>query len=167
MLPLGTKSLGVLDCGSWYTLLVFCFFLIKTFKEMTYNLSHICQIIDISQSGWMKSFIDYLLILAKVIPKQCPGAIFTVIWVGFSRVRLRCGGWNKITQPPSCVKHVRIMLEILNLVGKYTDIFSFRKYTFEYEDPLNFADGSIFFAKKQRFLTIIVPLLKSIVWQMR
>ena len=33
--------------------------------------------------------------------------------------------------PPSpCLKLVRIMLETSNLAGKYTSIYSFRKYTF-------------------------------------
>ena len=37
------------------------------------------------------------------------------------------------------------MLETSNLARKYTAIFSFRKYTFQYLGPLNFADVSIFF----------------------
>ena len=32
---------------SWYTLLVFCSFLVKTCKEIKKKLSHICKIIDI------------------------------------------------------------------------------------------------------------------------
>ena len=46
--------------------------------------------------------------------------------------------------------------------GKYRHISNFRKYTFYYQDPLNFADGNIFFAKNLHFLAKIVPLLKAI-----
>ena len=42
------------------------------------------------------------------------------------------------------------MLETSNLVRKCTLIFSFRKYTFQYQDYLNFADVSIF-CKKSAF----------------
>ena len=42
------------------------------------------------------------------------------------------------------------MLETWNLVRKYTHIFSFSKYTFQYLDPLNSADVSIF-CKKSAF----------------
>ena len=45
---------------------------------------------------------------------------------------------------------------------KYTHICTFRKYTFKYQNPLNFADV-IIFAKSQYFLVKIVPLLKAIV----
>ena len=39
------------------------------------------------------------------------------------------------------------MLEASNLARKYTPISSFRKYTFQCLDPLNFADVSIFLQK--------------------
>ena len=39
------------------------------------------------------------------------------------------------------------MLETSNLARKYTPICSFRKYTFQYLGPLNFADVSIFLQK--------------------
>ena len=42
--------------------------------------------------------------------------------------------------PLPCLKLVRIMLETSILVRKYIHIFSFRKYTFHYQGPLNFAD---------------------------
>ena len=48
------------------------------------------------------------------------------------------------------------MLETWNLVCKHKRIFSFRKCTFKYQGPLNFADINIFLIK-------IVPLLKAIV----
>ena len=51
------------------------------------------------------------------------------------------GGGCKITP---YLKLVRIMLETSNLACKYTDICSFRKYTFYYQDLLNFANVSIF-----------------------
>ena len=55
--------------------------------------------------------------------------------VGFLGVRLEAGG-TITTSPPrpplskACLKLVRIMLETWNLVGKYTQICSFRKYLF-------------------------------------
>ena len=39
------------------------------------------------------------------------------------------------------------MLEASNLARKYTPIYSFRKYAFQYLGPLNFADVSIFCKK--------------------
>ena len=42
-----------------------------------------------------------------------------------------------------------------------------RKYTCQYQGPLNFADVSIFFAKIQHFSTKIAPLLKAIVSELR
>ena len=66
-----------IDHESWYTLLVFCFFLVKTRKEITQKLSHICKIINIHlfSSQLHEIIIDHLFILAKVIPQQCPGTI--------------------------------------------------------------------------------------------
>ena len=56
--------------GPWilYTLLVFCFLLFRIWNN---------QIIDIwsFSSQLYKIIIDYLLMLAKVTPKQDPGAI--------------------------------------------------------------------------------------------
>ena len=43
------------------------------------------------------------------------------------------------------------MLESLNLVSNYTQIFSFRKYTFCHQDCLNFAYASIL-AKESAFV---------------
>ena len=57
------------------------------------------------------------------------------------------------------------MLETLNLVRKYTHIGKFRKYTLQYQGPLNFA-MSPFFAKNQVFFANIIPLLKAIVWEL-
>ena len=66
------------------------------------------------------------------------------------RVRFEVGG--KITPPPSFLKLVRIMLETSSLARKFAHICSFRKYTFQYQDPLNFADVSIFSQKVSVFL---------------
>ena len=46
------------------------------------KLSHICRILDIQSfsSQWHEIIIDYLLILAKVTPKQYSGAILTSKW---------------------------------------------------------------------------------------
>ena len=43
------------------------------------------------------------------------------------------------------------MLQILNLVRKYKHMSGFKKYTFWYQDHLNFADVSIFFVKNKHF----------------
>ena len=59
---------------------------------------------------------------------------------------------------PLCPKLVRVMLETWNLLRTYTRICSFRKYTFQYQNPLNFAD--------EYFLAKIVHLLKAIVWKL-
>ena len=46
--------------------------------------------------------------------------------VGFLRFCFEAGGGVH------CLKLVRIMLQTLNVARKYTHIFSFRKYTFQY-----------------------------------
>ena len=43
------------------------------------------------------------------------------------------------------------MLETSQVERKYTQICSFKKYTFKNQDPLNFSDDSIF-CKKSAFL---------------
>ena len=63
--------------------------------------------------------------------------------VGFFR-GLFWGGWEDY---PLFVKVVRIILETWNLVRKYAQICSFRKFTFYYRDSLDFADGSAFLQK--------------------
>ena len=42
------------------------------------------------------------------------------------------------------LKLVRSMLQTLNLVRKYKYLCSFRKYSFQFQDPINLADISIF-----------------------
>ena len=69
------------------------------------------------------------------------------------------GGEGGLKLSP-CLKLVRIMLETWNLVREYKHIYSFRKYTFWYQGPLNF------FAKNLHFLAKILPLLKAIVWEL-
>ena len=69
--------------------------------------------------------------------------------------------------PTPCLKPVKIKLNFLHLARKYTPICSFIKYTFWYLGLLNFAyvcifcKNSAFFARYQRFLAKIVPLLKQ------
>ena len=65
-----------------------------------------------------------------------------------------------------CLKFVRNMLQTWNFVCKYTHMCNFRKYTSKYQKQLNFADISISFPKDQDFLAKIVPLLKTIVWDL-
>ena len=70
----------------------------------------------------------------------------TLTRVGFLWVHFEMGcGTGKITA--LSLKLVTIMLNIWNLVRKYTHICSFRNYTFYYQDPLNFADVSTFLQK--------------------
>ena len=64
------------------------------------------------------------------------------------------------------LKLVWITLETWNLVRKYTHIYSFRKYTFYYQDIVSFADVSICFVKYQYFLGKIVPLIKATLWEL-
>ena len=59
------------------------------------------------------------------------------------------------------------MLETSNLARKYTQVWRFRIYTFQYQGSLNFADVSIFFAKNQHFLAFTKYSIKqceSCVW---
>ena len=56
------------------------------------------------------------------------------------------------------------MAETSNFVHiMYTQIYSIKKCTIYYQDPLNFADVTIFLGKSQHLLAEIVPLLKAIV----
>ena len=50
-----------------------------------------------------------------------------------------------------CLKLGRIFLETSNFAPKYTPISSFRKYTFYYLGPLNFADVSVYLQKNKIF----------------
>ena len=61
----------------------------------------------------------------RVIINGTTGTL-TLIWVGSLGVHVKVGG-SKITP---CLKLVRIMLEIRNLVRKYAQTFNFRKNTF-------------------------------------
>ena len=56
--------------------------------------------------------------------------------------------------PLPCLKLTRIMLETWYLLRKYTHIWSFREYTFQYQGTLNFADDSIFLQKISIFWQI-------------
>ena len=70
----------------------------------------------------------------------------------------------KLPLPLPCLKLIRIMAETSNFVHiMYTQIYSIRKCTIYCQDPLNFADVTIFLGKSQHLLAEIVPLLKAIV----
>ena len=79
------------------------------------------------------------------LPKFQKTTVLTLIWVGFLLFCFAVG-WVKLLL---CLKLVRIMLEIWNLVGTYTHICSFRKKYLLVPRPLNFADGS--FGKNSTF----------------
>ena len=87
----------------------------------------------------------------------------TIILVEFWGFRFVMGAGSGVSS--HCVELVRIMRETWNLVCESINIRSFRKHTFQYQDPLNFADVSMFW-KKRYFLTKIVSLLKAIVWEL-
>ena len=105
----------------------------------------------------------------KVVP-------FYSLWIisndNFIVFNHKLGGLNRrffrgegVKLPP-CLKFVRNMLQTWNFVCKYTHMCNFRKYTSKYQKQLNFADISISFPKDQNFLAKIVPLLKTIVWDL-
>ena len=90
-------------------------------------------------------------------------ASLTLIWVGFLGGSFFLGGRRGV-KLSTRLKLVRIMLKTSQIWHVSTlYICTFRKYTFQYQGSLNFADVSIIFAKNQRFLTKIAPLLKAIV----
>ena len=95
----------------------------------------------------MKNAFDFILKTHFVLKLFNPnlGRLF--------RIHFEVGG--KITSRLLCLKFVRITPETWNLVRKNTHICSFRKDTFQYQVPLNFANVIIFFS-------IIVPLFKPI-----
>ena len=69
-------------------------------------------------------------------------------------------GGREVNYSLPCLKLVRIMLKTSN-----THISSFRKYSFQYQGFLNFADV-IIFCKNSSLLANIVPLLKAVVWEL-
>ena len=87
--------------------------------------------------------------------------LLTLIRVGF------LGVCFVVPLAPPCLTPVKIMLEIWNLVRKYTRIWSWIKNDFLNQGPFNLADVSIFALKNQHLLSKIVPLLKVIVWELR
>ena len=90
-----------------------------------------------------------------------PSLVLTIIQVRFLELRLEVEGGVKYS--PVCLKLIRVMLETSSLARKYTHISSFRKYTFQYQGFLNFADVSLFLQKISVFWPKTVPLLKTIV----
>ena len=95
--------------------------------------------------------------------RQIPKLLsLTLITVDSSGVCFSVAGEVGVIKTSLRLKLVRSMLETWNLVGKYTHIYSFRKYSFYYQEPLSFADVRISFAKNQIFLLKLVALLKAI-----
>ena len=94
LLPFGTERLGLWSMNLDTLFQCFVLFFVKTCKEITYNICHICKIIEIQSfsSQLNENVIDYQLISAKVIPKQCPCAILSIIWVEFSGVYFEVQG---------------------------------------------------------------------------
>ena len=70
----------------------------------------------------------------------------TLIQVGFLEVSFERSASGRVKLPPSS-KLVRILLETLISISKQAHICSFIKYTFQYQDPPNFADVSILLQK--------------------
>ena len=84
-------------------------------------------------------------------------------------IRLLWGGEEGWVKCPSCVKLVRIILETLNLVRKYTHICSARTiYLLLFSTKaLLILLMSAVFSKKSAFLAKIVLLLKAVVWEFK
>ena len=70
----------------------------------------------------------------------------TLIQVGFLEVSFERSASGGVKLPPS-PKLVRIMLQTSISTSKQAHICSFRKYTFQYQGPPNFADVSILLQK--------------------
>ena len=104
------------------------------FYSQENSVLHILKRNDLSQALKGHLIIDQYL------------SVLNLIWTGSLEARLRWG----VNYSP-CLKLVRIMLETLNLLCKYTHICSFRKYAFQYQGILIFAYISIFFCKKLSF----------------
>ena len=85
--------------------------------------------------------------------------LLTLIWVGFSGVRFAVEGRVKL--PP--VKNFLEVCYKLKIWYVSTHTCSFRKYSFWYQEPLNFADITVFLQKISIFWSKIEPLLKTIV----
>ena len=86
------------------------------------------------------------------IRKLC--TVLTFISVGFLGVHFTVKEAGVKITP--CLKLVKFMLENLNLVRSYTQIYSLRKYKFYYQDLLNSANVSVaflFFNKKISILS--------------
>ena len=82
------------------------------------------------------------LLLEVKVKKKKSTELSKYIW------ELKNSSINYDPNPGSpCLKLLRIMLETSNLTHKYRHIYSLRKCTFQYQDPLNFADVNIFWPK--------------------
>ena len=89
-----------------------------------------------------KIYVDYFGRSKNNLNERLYAALFNPNIGGLFRVSLY--GGRRQNYP--CLKLVKILLEIRDFARKYSQIFSFRKCTFKYQDPLNFAD--IFFLAK-------------------
>ena len=94
---------------------------------------------------WFKSNNHIAADVAMAVPVKGGLNIYIEIGWRWHGVQFEVGGrWGKMTP---FLKLVRIIIETWNFVRKYTHIFSFRKYTFQYQVPLNSADVSMFCKK--------------------
>ena len=126
---------------------------------MLKNKVSCARVLFMAQSyRWLK-----FLVIFVIMKWSCSIVSLTLIWLGFLGIRFEVGSGHIPSR--LCLKLVRIMLETSNLARKYTRICSFRKFTFSYQNCLNFADASIFLQKKQCLLAKIVSFVKTKVWE--
>ena len=110
--------------------------LLQFTKTRIYKYLIICEILIID----LKQVDRYLYFPISFLNPNLGGFYRDSFWAGGSGRR----GKN---YPFSCLKLVRITLETSNLARKYIHICSFRKHTFWYQAPLNFADATMFLQK--------------------
>ena len=91
-----------------------------------------------------------IVLRSRVKQKLATTVTFNPNVGGLFRGLLWGGGRGGKINPP-CLKPVSIMLETSNLACKYKHLCGFRKYTFYYQEHLNFADVSIFCKKSPFF----------------
>ena len=105
-------------------------------KTRIYKYLIICEILITD----LKQVDRYLYFPIPFLNHNLGGFFWDSFWGGGSEGR----GENYLF---SCLKLVRIMLEISNLARKYIHICSFRKHTFWFQAPLNLADVTMFLQK--------------------
>ena len=111
--------------------------------EAMHHFKLYCILLSFNSQMYFESSVTFslFLFLKEVL------WLLTLIWVGFSEVRFEVGGnytpLSKARQ--NCARNLKFGTKVHN-------ICSFRKYTFQYQDPVNFADISVFFfCKKSAF----------------